>query len=317
MRPLPLVALMIAALVGRVMPAAAQSPAERAGACAAAGGVGSACAAAAVTVRQAVAHVGLLSGPGAEIPGEGSTLGRRLGGMPRVAAWVRGGLQEARVPNQAGPGGQERSGWTPALQTGLGLGVFDGFQLLPTVGGVLSLDVLAHASFLFVGGHAGYSERVDVLSFGGRVGLLRESFTLPGVSVSVARRLSGDVNVGDIAAGDSIEVVADPSVTSLRVTVSKDLYAFGVLVGAGWDDFNADTQLIVPDAGSGVVVSTGGLDGSRTLYFGSITKQLGILAWLTVEGGWAKGFDPVVGYAGGFDSTGSSLFASASILLKL
>jgi hypothetical protein len=259
-----------------------------------------------------------MAGPGAEIPGEGSTLGRRLGGMPRVAAWVRGGVQQVGVPDQARPNGSDDlSSWTPSLQAGLGLGVFDGIQLLPTVGGFLSVDVIGNASFLFLGGRSGFADRVDVVSFGARVGLLRESFTLPGVSVSVARRLSGNVRVGDVAAGDSIEVIADPSVTALRVTVSKDLYAFGVLAGMGWDDFSSDTQLIVADALGGAVLAEGGLDGHRTLYFASLTRQLGILAWITVEGGWARGFDPVAGYSGGFDSSRSSLYGSASLLLKL
>lgn len=299
-------------------PASAQSAGERAAACAAVGGIASSCAAAGVAVRHAVAQVGLMASPGAEIPGEGSTLGRRLGGMPRVAAWVRGGLQPVHVPDQAEPNGPgAASSWAPSVQGGLGLGVFDGFQILPTVGGFLSVDVVGHASFLFLGGRSGFLDRVDVLSFGARVGLLRESFTLPGVSVSLARRLSGNLHVGDIAAGDSVEVVADPSVTALRVTVSKDLYAFGALVGVGWDDFSAGTQWVVRDASGGAVLSGGGLDDRRTLYFASVTKQLGILAWMTLEGGWATGFEPLAGYSGGFDPSGSALFGSVAVLLKL
>ena len=277
------------------------------------------CAAAAVAARAVVAGVGSMAGPGAEIPGEGSTLGRRLGGMPRIAAWARGGVQQFGVPDPGDPNGSvEASSLTPHVQAGLGFGVFDGFRLLPTVGGFLSVDVMGHASFLFLSDASGFEGRVDVLTFGARLGILQESFTLPGVSVSVARRLSGDVRMGDSGSGDPVELMLDPAVTSVRVTASKDLFAFGVLAGLGWDDFSSDVSLLVSDGLAGVVASSGALDGRRRVYFGSVTKQLGVLAWLTVEGGWAGGFDPVSGYVGtGYDPGSRSLFGSVTLLLKL
>ena len=296
--------------------AVAQTPAERAAACVSAGGDSAACAAGVVAARQVAAQLGLMASPGSEIPGEGSTLGRRLGGMPRVAAWVRAGAEPFAYPAPADPSGSDdASTWTPTLQAGLGLGVFDGFQLLPTMGGFLSLDVIGQASFLFLSDD--FDGRAEVYSVAARVGLLRESFTLPGVSVSLARRFSSVVGLGDVSGGDALELFADPSVNSLRVTVSKDLFAFGVLAGMGWDDFSSETALRVSDGGSGFALSNGAVDASRKLYFASLTKQLGILAWVTVEGGWAGGLDPLAGYSGGFDPEGSTLFGSVTLLLKL
>lgn len=297
---------------------AAQTPAERAASCMSAGGDPASCAAGVVAARQVATQLGVMASPGSEIPGEGSTLGRRLGGMPRVAAWVRGGLDRFGYPAPADPdGGDDESTTTPSLQAGLGLGVFDGFQLLPTVGGVLSLDVIGHASFLFLSEGSGFDGTANVYSVAARVGLLRESFTLPGVSVSMARRFSSVVELGSTADGDALELVTDPSVNSLRVTVSKDFFAFGVLAGMGWDDYSSDTALRVSDGGTGFALSDGPIEGSRKLYFASVTKQLGILAWMTIEGGWASGLDPVAGYSGGFDPEGSTLFGSVSVLLKL
>jgi hypothetical protein len=228
-------------------------------------------------------------------------------------------VQPVHLPQPGDPAGsQEASAWTPGLQAGAGFGVFDGFQLLPTVGGFLSLDVVGHASFLFLSDGSGFDGRVDVLSLGARVGLLRESFTLPGVSVSVARRFSGDVRFGDSASGDEVEALADPSVTSLRVTASKDFFAFGLLAGLGWDDFSSDAALRVSNGVGGFATASGSIEGRRRLYFGSVTRQLGILAWITFEGGWADGFEPLAGYPGtGFDPEGRSLFGSVALLLKL
>ena len=312
-------AFALAAVAGLPAAAVAQTADDLSARCSVAGGDPGTCAAAAVAARTVVAQVGLMAGMGSEIPGEGSTLGRRLGGSPRVAVWMRGGVQPVGVPDPTRPNGaDEASSWTPLIQAGLGLGIFDGFQLLPTVGGFLSLDVVGHGSSLLLSEGSGFDGRVDVLSAGARVGLLRESFTLPGVSVSVVRRFSGSVRLGDSAAGDPSQITVDPSVTSLRVSVSKDLFAFGVLAGVGWDDFSSGTEMLVTDGVGGAVPVTAALDDRRRLYFASVSRQLGILAWITFEGGWAEGFDPVAGYAGtGFDPSERALFGSVSLLLKL
>lgn len=314
------VGLAFAFLMALPGPTAAQAVDSLSTRCVLAGGHPATCASAAVAARAVVSQVGLMAGQGSEIPGEGSTLGRRLGGVPRVAAWVRGGVQPVGVPDPTDAGGpEEASSWTPGVQAGLGLGIFDGFRLMPTVGGFLSLDAVGHASFLFLSDASGFDGRVDVVSVGARVGILRESFTLPGVSVSVTRRFSGQVRLGDTSSGDASEVLVDPSVTSLRLTASKDLFAFGLLAGLGWDDFSSDSEARLTDGVAGVVTTTGSFDGRRRLYFASITKQLGILAWLTFEGGWADGLDAVVGYGGStaFDPEQGASFGSVSVLLKL
>ena len=73
--------------------------------CAAAGGDAATCASAAVAAYAVVGQVSLLAGPGSELPGEGSTLGRRLGGKPRFAVWLRGGGLQLAVPDPTDPNG--------------------------------------------------------------------------------------------------------------------------------------------------------------------------------------------------------------------
>jgi hypothetical protein len=183
------------------------------------------CALAAGVARDLMGDVSLLAGGGSEVPGQSTTLGRRIGGSPRFAVSLGAGGQSVVVPELGASGGGEASPFLPVVQVGLGLGLFDGFSLLPTVGGFLSVDLVGQASFLFFPEAEGFDGRVDVLSIGARVGLLRESFTLPGVTVSVSRRLSGSLGFGDTAAGDAGQVALDPSITSLRATVGKDLFA--------------------------------------------------------------------------------------------
>ena len=298
-------------------PAAAQDAQTAAIQCdAQAGGDPTLCALAMGAARDLMADVALLAGPGAEVPGQASALGRRIGGSPRLAGWIRGGGLSVVTPDLAGGAG-ETSSFVAGLHGGLGLGVFDGFSVLPTVGGVLSLDVVGQGSFLFFPESRGFDGRVDALSLGARVGLVRESFTLPGITLSVVRRLSGSLRLGSAGAGDAAEVVVDPAVTSLRATVAKDLFAFGVLFGVGWDDLSADVTATVGDGSAGLLTLTPDLDTSRTLYFLGVSRQVGVLAWISAEMGWARAFEPVeIGSASSPDR-GSTWFASLALLLKI
>jgi hypothetical protein len=305
-------------LASRAAPAAGQEAQTIAIRCdAESGGDPTLCALAIGGGRDLMADVAVLGGPGAEVPGQGSALGRRIGGSPRFAGWIRGGGHSVVVPDLAGGTPGEESSFVPALHGGLGLGLFDGFSVLPTVGGVLSLDVVGQGSLLFLPEDRGFDGRSEVFSLGARVGILRESFTLPGLTLSVARRLSGSVRLGSSAAGDAAQVVVDPSVTSVRATVAKDLFAFGVLFGVGWDDLSADMTATVGDGTGGSVTVASDLDASRTLFFMGLSRQIGVLSWISAELGWAPGFDPVEMGSASSPDRGSTLFGSLALVLKI
>ena len=305
-------------LAGWAAPTAAQDAQTLAIRCdAEVGGDPVLCALAIGAGRDLMADVTLLAAPGAEVPGQGSALGRRIGGSPRFAGWLRGGGQSVVVPDLAGGTAAEASFFVPGLHAGLGLGLFDGLSVLPTVGGVLSVDLVGQGSFLFFPGDRGFDGRADVLSLGVRVGILRESFTLPGITLSVARRLSGSLGLGSTSAGDAAEVAIDPTVTSLRATVGKDLFAFGVLLGAGWEGLSADLTATVGDGAGGLLTLTSDVDASRTLYFAGVSRQIGVLSWISAEVGWARGFDPVAIGSASSPDRGSTLFGSLALVLKL
>lgn len=283
-----------------------------------AGGDPALCAVAVGAARDVVLDIGLLAGPGAEVPGQGSALGRRIGGSPRLGGWIRGAGHSLTLPDLSDATGTgEASFFVPALQAGVGLGVFDGFTVWPTVGGVLSVDVVASGSLLFLPEDRGFDGRADVVSVGARVGILRESFTLPGVTLSVARRFMGEVRLGDTGAGDAGQAVVDPGVTSLRATVGKDLFAFGVLLGAGWDDFSSETTVRVSDGGGGFATVGSTVETSRMLYFLGLSRQIGVLSWVSLEVGLADGLDPVEIGSASSPERGSTLFGSLSLLLKI
>lgn len=285
--------------------------------CTANGGNEATCLEAQVAGHALVGQVGLMAGLGSEVPGSASTLGRRLGTTPRVAVSLRTAFTHAGIPDLSDPDpepSREVSYTVPAVHAGVVLGVTDGFSPIPTVGGIGSLDLLVGTSLVFFPSGEGFGGRVTGFSAGARLGLLRESFTLPGVSLSASRRWVGSATLGDRDAGDPVAVEVDPSITSIRATVGKDLLSVGLVAGWGWDSFGGSLTMDVTGGGT---ARDDALSLSRTLWFGGASLNFLILQ-LSAEFGWAAGLDAVPGYMGApFDPTAGTAFGSVAFRLTL
>ena len=309
-----LAVLLVTALL--TTPVAAQSPATLGARCVDAGGDVDPCLAGATAAYSFSGHASLQSGLGSPIPGSASALGTRVGGGPRLAFFGQLSASSWDLPDLARPLA-ERSSWVPSFRVGAAAGLFDGFRIMPTVGGFLATDVFADASLHLPSGSAGLDGNVSSLSAGARIGVFREGFTVPGVSVSVARRIFGESSYGDLLTGDLAGVAVDPAVTSIRAMVSKDLFAVELLAGVGWDDFSGDTTLEVTDGSGGLTTVTGPVEGSREIFFASASMTFSLVFSLTVEGGWAGGLSPVPAYVADHDPSGGTGFASLSARLVL
>lgn len=292
-----------------------QTPGDLTSRCVAAGGDLGACRDGEIAARAVAAQAGLLTGWGSEIAGSASTLGRKLGSTPRMAFSLRAGGMSMGMPDLfdegSGPA-PDVAFLVPALQGGVALGILDGFSPMATVGGVLSLDLFGSVSVVMPPSSQGFEGSATGGSVGVRVGVLRESFTLPGVSVSLSRRFVGGLGLGDTGIGDRTALDVSPSVNALRVTVGKDLFGVGVLAGWGRDDVDADAELSVADAGGNVARTSGATESARNVYFGGVAMNF-LLLQLSLEGGWAGGLAdlPLAG-GGRFDPTAGSAFGSLS-----
>ena len=260
----------------------------------------------ALALQAARGGVGLAAASlGTPVPGSTSTLGRRLASSPRLALSVRGVVARTDMPDPRAGGVDKQTFWARAVEVGITVGVLDGFAPVPTIGGIFSLDLLGSATLVGLSDGAGFAGSVEGLGYGLRLGLLRESFTLPGVSVSVARRSVAQAEWGR-ADVDQVSLTFKPTVTSVRAAVGKDLLAFGVLGGWGWDRYSGSTVLTVRETFPGDFTS------DRQIYFGGLSYTFLVLQ-VSAEGGYATGWAEVQSRpAGGYDPTKGSPFGSVA-----
>lgn len=311
------------------------------------------CAAVAQAVDAAQPQLGILMAGGNPTLGTASTGGVRLGLLPRVSAGVRLNVVLARLPdireeNSSGDevGLEEFSFPAPAVGGNLSVGVFPGISLAPMVGGFGAIDLLGSATILPVSlaGVEGLEKNPISWGAGARVGLLRESFITPGVSVSVMYRQMGDLKFGDVCEGEETPFPGEPngrvcstnegdfgeiefglSNVSGRLAVSKRLLGFGLTAGAGYDRFNTEGNIAFrgpPPLGfapqpiyrlDDVAVDndrwSAFLNGSFTLLVGSVVA----------EAGWMQGQEPISGFPArsDFDPRHGTFFGSLGARLSL
>lgn len=311
-------------LAGAAPSAAQQSVEELTEACGGSPGtsVAALCANVALAAQALQAGVGWSHAGGAALTGSASTLGRRFGRTPRVGMTGELGLTRFPMPGFFEGGEATTFAVTPVARARLGVGVFDGFSPAPTVGGFLALDLVGSVSWAFLPGGKGFQDDSQAWSYGLRLGLLRESFTLPGVTLSVVRSHTGTVELGEESAGRP-RVAVDVTTTSVRAVVGKEFLALGLKAGVGWDRYSSDGSVTrgqglsappTPQVIPPTVVSD--LESDRFTAFGGVTRTF--LVWqMGVEVGWARGpsgFRPV---GTDFDPSRSSLFLAASLRLTV
>jgi hypothetical protein len=186
-------------------------------------------------------RIGLGLFGGSPVPGTASTLGMRLGSTPRFSVSGRLVLVPVEVPGTAtSPAGE--ASLMPGFSTQGTVGLFSGWSPLPTVGGVLAVDAIVRASWLHVPGQDGGSGGFDEgsawgLAGGLRVGILRESFTLPGVSITGSYGRSTSLTYVDPSGFETRGRIGDWNATA---AATKRIGPVGVTAGAAYDRYTAE-----------------------------------------------------------------------------
>ena len=253
---------------------------------------------------------------GSPIPGTASTLGMRLTSMPR---WTLGG--RLTVARATGPALVDREGEMTrvmplAIAADASVGLLPGWNPLPTVGGVGSVDVLLSGAVVPLlgsdryGGSGGWGFGAGV-----RIGLLRESFTLPGVSVSGMYRQLRDIKLGDDELGDTDSYVrSDLSVLSLRAAASKAILLLTLTGGVGYDRMSGDVEFGYDNLLGETHVTAEDARMDRVTIFGEASYTLMVLNFV-IGGGWQEGPDDL-GDDDGYKPEGAA-FGSAALRLSI
>lgn len=243
---------------------------------------------------------------GVLVSGGNATLGQggTLGGLGKFSAGVRvnvlqGSLPEVDkiVPSINGATASQYSTKAqilPLPTADIAIGIFKGIPMgVTNVGGV---DLLVSAAYL----PEYTSDFIDVkvpdgslkLGYGARVGIVQESFVVPGISVSyLSRNLPTVSIIGSTAAstGGSRDTLRVDSLrvqtSAVRLTASKSFLIFGVAIGAGQDRYEstgtirakvAPRPLTVPNgASAGPIVLSQKM--TRTNIFADLSLNLPLL----------------------------------------
>ena len=206
----------------------------------------------------------------------------------------------------------------PAVHISGTVGVFDGFFVGPTVGGVGSLDLTLSGQWVRTPGDAGFNENLWSWGGGVRVGILRESFSLPGISLSGFYRTVGSTSLWGRQNGFPAESDFDLAVTSFRGVIGKDLWGIGFLAGTGWERYSGvfDVAVDDPEGMGNSAGLVGEMDSDRPLFF--LGASMTFLALqLSGEAGWAPGFESDLPRArnADFDPSAKSFFGALALRL--
>jgi hypothetical protein len=268
-------------------------------------------------------RLGIALSGGNPVPGTASTMGMRIGTLPRIGIGLRVSAAETDLPPVEHVNDDDDVAFPLGSINGdVTVGLFSGFTVAPTVGGVGALDLLGSIGIMPLPGGEGFDDSSPLTwAAGARLGILRESFTAPGVSVSAMYRTLDDVAYGseDLSDRDAFFRITNYDVMSLRAAVGKRVLGFGLTAGAGYDKYNADITAVVRDPTvvqptRTLTLQEGGMSTSRVSLFGNVSFTLLILN-MSAEAGWQQGGDAITGASDKLDK--GALFGGIAIRIQI
>ena len=259
---------------------------------------------------------GLLVSGGNPVLGTAGT----LGGLGHFSVTARANAADVVLPDPeydgtAGevPSRDELFAPVPLLEGAAGI-----YEGLPS--GLLSIDFLASAQLLPTDGVEDLTVDPDArrigdvalgLGYGMRVGVLRDEGPLPAVSVSAMRRHVPRLAYGDVEGGDEFRYSVDLDATNLRLVASKQLAAFQVAAGLGWDRYTGQAQVRLRDGAEQAVGLE--IEDSRTLAFINAGLHLAAVS-IVAEGGYQSGREEELSTDfEDYDTTDGKLFAGLGL----
>ena len=206
-----------------------------------------------------------LSG-GNAVPGASSTLGMRIGSIPRISLAARFTGTGLDMPAVSFGSASNYTAFIHSIDVDAAVGIYSGITLAPTIGGFGSFDVVGSAGTVSIPSGNGISGKGGSWALGVRLGILRESFTAPGISVTAMYRHLGDLSAqsGNAPSGGSRGfTMKNNSDLSVRGVIGKRLFVVGANLGIGYDSYRSDVTAAAVESGPVPVASSFREDGRK------------------------------------------------------
>lgn len=201
------------------------------------------------------------------------------------------------------------------------LGVFNGLD-----GGFLSVDILGSIQPLPDVDRVEVTEaaaRIGHVAFGlgagVRVGLMADSGSSPGLSISLMRRDLPRVQYGNVGDGDDYSYAVNLAAWNVRAAISKRLAFFDFAAGVGWDRYfgTATAEIANTDGGFPEAPIEVKLSDQRWMLFWNAGLSVGPLR-LVGEAGYQSGKDQdLTTDFEGFDTTKGTWFGALGLRVGL
>jgi hypothetical protein len=233
---------------------------------------------------------------GATLAGGNAVLGEHsaLRGVGHFSLGIRANVINAAVPRV----GDHTPALTGATSSSYGvenhyvpvptidgaIGIFRGFPVAGT--NALALDALVNVAYIPNVKQPNVSVSLPdgslKLGFGGRLGLLQETFVTPGVSITYLQRDLPSVDVAGRVSGDQLDVRnIDVHTKAWRVVAGKNLALMSLSVGAGQDRYetSATSQVTINRLGASITSAPAIVEQSltRLSYFADVSLNFALL----------------------------------------
>ncbi|HKV71245.1 MAG TPA: hypothetical protein VFD85_09950 [Gemmatimonadales bacterium] len=237
---------------------------------------------------------GLIVSGGNPVLGSGGT----LGGLGHFFVSARVNAVKVALPSTSSTDTAATSAVVPAPVVEAGVGVWNGLG-----GGLLAVDALVSATLLpttqvsnlTVDPNATKIGKLALgLGYGARIGILKGSFFVPSVSVSVMRRTLPRLQYGTLGAVASTDSAfsfdTDLQATNFRVTAGLHLLLLDVAAGVGYDIYTSNAHIAYYTSPVTVAHDTLNLNNKREVVFLNAGMNL-MLVKIIGEIGYQTGKD--------------------------
>ena len=229
--------------------------------------------------------------------GTSSTLGMRIASLPRIAIAPRATVSHIELPAIDARDGPGSSSFVPVVAVDASVGVFRGIRLFPTVGGFGSIDAYGSVGRVFLPSEQGFNGGATTGALGVQLGILRESFTAPGITLTGTYRMVTDITAGDADLQETAGYYALENLSGwgARGTVGKRVLLFSVTGGVGYDRYQSDVRMRFVDSLRGMTeIERNDFTTDRITAFANLGFTIVIVS-LVGELGWQQGSDPLIG----------------------